>query len=223
MKINPRSNTPLVRLGFTLIELLIVITIIAVLAGLVMSQANRLIADGRKLQVQTVLKDLRIAIASYQVDYNRYPVNASMLSSASSGQDVPAIPTNENSGIVSALTSVSTSGGGGGGGGATTNILNPRDIKFIDLPIAKNGKYGLVNAQPPYKLVDLWGTPYYVLLDTNGDKQVMNPDLNNSDPRISANAISPPPKMLPLEIAVYSWGKDLKMSTQDDVVSWRSK
>jgi prepilin-type N-terminal cleavage/methylation domain-containing protein len=221
MKIKPRSNTLFVRMGFTLIELLVVITIIAVLASLVMSQATRIMADGRKLQVQTVLKDLRIAITSYQVDYNRYPVNPAMLSAGGAGQDIPAVPTDATSGIVSALMS-SSSSGGGGGGGATTN-LNPKDIKFIDLPIARNGKFGLVNAQPPYKLVDLWGMTYYVLLDTNGDKQVLNPDLGNSDPKISSNPISPPPKMLPMEIAAYSWGQDMKMATQDDVVSWRSK
>ncbi len=219
MKIKPRSN-PLKRPGFTLIELLVVITIIAILASLVISQANRLMADGRKLQVQTVIKDLRVAITSYQVDYNRYPVNPSLLSAASSGQDIAALPTDENSGIVGALTTLTTSGGNNAG---TANNLNPKDIKFIDLPIAKNGKFGLVNAQPPYKLVDLWGSPYYVLLDTNGDKQVANPDLNNSDPKISSNTVSPPPKMLPLEIAIYSWGQDLVQQTQDDVVSWRSK
>ncbi len=222
MKIKPRSNS-FKRPGFTLIELLVVITIIGVLASLVISQANKLMADGRKLQVQTVLKDLRVAIASYQVDYNRYPVNPSMLSSASSGQDIPALPTDENSGIVAALTTLTTSSSGGAGGGGGSVNLNPRSIKYIDLPIAKNGKFGLVNAQPPYRLVDLWGSLYYVLLDTNGDLQVANPDLGNSDPKISANAISPPPKMLPLEVAVYSWGQDLKYQTPDDIVSWRSK
>ena len=222
MKIKPRSN-PLKRPGFTLIELLVVITIIAILASLVISQANKLMADGRKLQVQTVIKDLRIAITSYQVDYNRWPVNPSLLSAASSGQDIAALPTDENSGIVSALTTLSSSSSSSSGSSSSSTNLNPKDIKFIDLPIAKNGKFGLVNAQPPYKLVDLWGTPYYVLLDTNGDKQVANPDLNNSDPKIASNTISPPPKMLPLEIAIYSWGQDLQQQTQDDVVSWRSK
>lgn len=222
MKIKLRNNSLPKRTGFTLIELLVVIVIIGVLASLVISQANKLMADGRKLQVQTVLKDLRVAIQSYQVDYNRYPVNPSLLSAASSGQDIQAIPTDENSGIVSALTSVSASGSGGGATGGATN-MNPKDIKFIDLPIAKNGKFGLVNPQPPYKLVDLWGTPYYVLLDTNGDKQVINPDLNNADPKIAQNTISPPPKMLPLEIAIYSWGQDLQAQTADDVTSWRTK
>lgn len=223
MKIKPRSNFS-TRPGFTLIELLVVITIIAVLASLVVSQANKLMADGRKLQVQTVLKDLRVAITSYQVDYNRWPVNPSLLSAASSGQDIQALPTDENSGIVGALTTLTTSGSGGSSGssGGALN-LNPKSIKFIDLPIAKNGKFGLVNAQPPYRLVDLWGSVYYVLLDTNGDLQVANPDLTNSDPKISANAISPPPKMLPMEVAIYSWGQDMKAQTPDDVVSWRSK
>ncbi|WP_395730410.1 type II secretion system protein [Prosthecobacter sp.] len=223
MKLKPRSNLS-TRPGFTLIELLVVITIIAVLAGLVISQANKLMADGRKLQVQVVLKDMRSAITSYQVDYNRWPVNPSLLSAASSGQDVPALPTDENSGIVGALTTLTTSSSGGGSGGGSGAVnLNPKGIKFIDLPTARNGKFGLVNAQPPYKLVDLWGTVYYVLLDTNGDLQVTNPDLGNSDPKISANAISPPPQKLPLEVAIYSWGQDLKQQTPDDVVSWRSK
>jgi prepilin-type N-terminal cleavage/methylation domain-containing protein len=219
MKIKLRSN-PFTPTGFTLIELLVVITIIAILASLVVSQANRLMADTRKLQVQTVLKDLRMAISSYQLEYNRYPVNPSLLSGGDSGQDIQALLTDENSGIVDALMSSSSTSSGGSSG--STN-LNPRDIKFIDLPIAKNGKFGLVNAQSPYKLVDLWGQPYYVLLDTNGDKQVMNPDLNNSDPAIAQNTISPPPQMLPTEIAIYSIGLDKTPQTKDDVVSWRSK
>ncbi len=217
-----RTVPTVTRQGFTLIELLVVITIIAILAGLVMSQASKMMADARKLQVQTVIKDLRIAIASYQVEYNRYPVNSSMLSSASSGEDIQPLMTDENTGIVSALMSTSSSSASSGGSSGSTN-LNPKDIKFIDLPIAKNGRFGLVNAQPPYKLVDLWGQPYYVLLDTNGDKQVMNPDLQNSDPAISQNATSPPPQKLPTEIAIYSWGLDKLGMTKDDVVSWRTK
>jgi prepilin-type N-terminal cleavage/methylation domain-containing protein len=219
MKTKPRFN-PAPHQGFTLIELLVVITIIAILAGLVMSQGPKIMDDARKLQVQTVIKDLRLAIGSYQVEYNRYPVNSSMLSGGSSGEDIQAFPTDEDSGLVDALMSTSSSSGDGGGGSPN---LNPKDIKFIDLPIAKNGRFGLVNPQPPYKLVDLWGRPYYVLLDTNGDKQVMNPDLNNSDPNIAQNPNSPPPQNLPTEIAIYSYGKDTLPQTKDDVVSWRQK
>lgn len=221
MKTNPRPAARAAQ-AFTLIELLVVITIIAILAGLVMSQGPKIMEDARKLQVQTVIKDLRLAIGSYQVEYNRWPVNSSMLSSGSSGEDVQAFPTDENAGIVDALLSTSSSSSGDSGGSGSAN-LNPKDIKFIDLPIAKNGRFGLVNPQPPYKLVDLWGTPYYVLLDTNGDKQVQNPDQNNSDPSISQNTSSPPPQNLPTEIAIYSYGKDLMPATRDDVVSWRQK
>lgn len=220
MKIKIHSKRP-VRTGFTLIELLVVIVIIGILASLVMSQANKIMADGRKLQVQTVIKDLRIAIGAYQMEYNRYPINSSLLSSSSGGQDIQQILTDENSGIVTALTAISAAGSSGSSAGSTN--LNPKDIKFIDLPIAKNGKFGLVNPSPPYKLVDLWGMPYVVLLDTSGDKQVMNPDLNNSDPTISQNSTSPPPKMLPTEVAIYSWGLDRTPMTKDDVTSWRTK
>jgi prepilin-type N-terminal cleavage/methylation domain-containing protein len=209
------------RRGFTLIELLVVVVIIGILASLVMSQASKMMEDARRLQVQTVIKDLRIAIGSYQVEYNRYPVDSSKLS-GSDGEDAPEIETDETSGIVDALLSTSSSGSGGGGSGGGAN-LNPRDIKFIDLPLAKNGMFGLVGAQAPYKLVDLWGQTYRVLLDTNGDKQVANPDLNNSDPKISQNPNGPPPEKLPTEIAIYSLGLDKTASTKDDVVSWRQK
>ncbi len=207
--------------GFTLIELLVVVTIIGILAGLVMTQATKMMEDARKLQVQTVLKDLRIAIGNYQTDYNRYPVSPSMLSGGQDGEDIQPIPTDESSGIIDALLSTSSSPSGGGGSGGVN--LNPRDIKYIDLPVAKNGIFGLVNAQPPFKLTDLWGLPYRILLDTNGDKQVMNPDLNNSDPAIAQNPMSPPPQKLPTDVAIYSFGKDKMPQTKDDIVSWRQK
>lgn len=209
--------------GFTLIELLVVVVIIGILAGLVMSQASKMMEDARKLQVQTVIKDLRIAIGNYQTDYNRYPVDPSLLSSGSSGEDIQALETNEKSGIVDALLSTGSSTGNSSSGGGQGLNLNPRDIKYIDLPIAKNGMFGLVNAQPPYKLTDLWGQTYRILLDTNGDKQVMNPDLQNTDPKISQNATSPPPQKLPTDIAIYSLGKDKMPQTADDITSWRMK
>jgi len=207
--------------AFTLIELLVVVTIIAVLSGLALSQFTKTMENARRLQVQTVIKDLRVAITSYQVEYNRYPVNPSMLSGGSSGQDIPAIETDENSGLVDALASLQSSASGGGGGNSVN--LNPKDIKFIDLPPARNGQFGLVGAQPPYKLVDLWGQTYRVLLDTNGDKQVENPDLKNSDPAISQNALNPPPQQLPTEVAIYSLGQDKAPQTKDDITSWRTK
>lgn len=212
---NKHPNQSHTHRGFTLIELLVVVVIIGILASLVMSQASKMMEDARRLQVQTVIKDLRIAIGSYQVDYNRYPVDSSKLS-GSDGEDAPEFETDETSGIVDAL--MSTSSGDGGG----VN-LNPKDIKYIDLPLAKNGMFGLVGAQPPYRLVDLWGQTYRVLLDTNGDRQVANPDLNNSDPRIAQNPNGPPPEKLPTEIAIYSLGQDKTASTKDDVVSWRQK
>lgn len=220
MNINSHPQTKTHK-GFTLIELLVVITIISILAGLVMSQATKMMENARKLQVQTVIKDLRIAVSTYQMEYNRYPVNPSLLSAASSGADIQELMTDENSGIIDALMSIKAGGNSGSSGGSTN--LNPRDIKFIDLLPAKNGTFGLVNAQAPFKLVDLWGQPYRLLFDTNGDKQVANPDISNSDPKISQSQTAPPPPMLPTEVAIYSWGKDKIAKTKDDVVSWSSR
>ena len=87
--------------------------------------------------------------------------------------------------------------------------------------VAKNGRNGLVGTQSPFSLLDMWGSPFYVLLDTNLDRKLENPDVMNQDPKISQSQVSPPPQFLPTDVAIYSIGKDLVQLTGDDVASWR--
>ena len=65
----------------------------------------------------------------------------------------------------------------------------------------------------------MYGQPYHILLDTNGDNQVKNPDTNNTDPKISQNQAA----HLVTKVAVYSNGKDQIPRTSDDITSWRPK
>ena len=67
MKIYPSGPRRKLR-GFTIIELLVVVTIIAVLAGLVISQAPKMMEEGRKLEVRNVIISMRNGIHSYQAD-----------------------------------------------------------------------------------------------------------------------------------------------------------
>ncbi|MFM7604519.1 MAG: type II secretion system protein [Prosthecobacter sp.] len=212
--------------GFTLIELLVVVTIIGILAGLVISQAPKLMQQSRELEVRNVIVAIQNGIQAYQTEYNRYPIDPSQTSS-SGGDDAPAVLTNQSTSLITALMGPAAkqggSGGssGGSGSGGTAN-LNPKDIEFVTFKVAKNGLNGLVGAQSPYSLVDLWGSPFYVLFDTNLDRKIGNPDLQNQDPKISQNAVSPPPQFLPTDVAIYSIGKDKIPMTGDDIVSWRN-
>ncbi|MFO1437854.1 MAG: type II secretion system protein [Verrucomicrobiaceae bacterium] len=211
--------------GFTLVELLVVVTIIGILAGLVISQAPKLMQQSRELEVRNVIVSLQTGIRNYQTEYNRFPLDPAQLSSGD--EDAPAVLTNQSTTLIDTLMgpAASQSSGGGsssGSGSGATADLNPKGIEFTSFKVAKAGRNGLVGTQSPYSLVDLWGSPFYILFDTNLDRKIKNPDLQNQDPKISQNAISPPPQFLPTDVAIYSLGKDRIPMTGDDIVSWRN-
>ena len=196
--------------AFTLIELLITITIIAILASLTAAGVNYAIEQANRLKVRTVLNDLKIGIGQYQTDYNRFPIDSNI--TGSNGEDAPELLTDGSNALVDILMGIPPASSG-------TMDLNPRRTIYSEFPPANNGRHGLVGSSRPSKLADMYGQAYHILLDTNGDNQVKNPDANNTDPKISANQAA----HLPNKVAVYSSGKDQVPGTGDDVTSWRPK
>ena len=195
--------------AFTLIELLIVITIIAILASLAAAQIIKVIDDANRMKVLAVVMELKSGLNTYQTDYNRFPIDSKV--TGANGEDAPELLTDGNNSLVDALMGIPPATGG--------NDLNPKRTPFSNFPTAKNDRHGLVGSVRPYKLNDMWGQPYHILLDTNGDNQVKNPDVSNSDPKISLKQAP----YLATKVAVYSCGKDQTPRTSDDITSWRSK
>ena len=196
--------------AFTLIELLITITIIAILASLTASGIINAIDQANRLKVRAVSMELKGGIETYQTDYNRYPVMAGF--SGANGEDAPELLTDGSNSLVDTLMGIPPASGG-------TADLNPKRTQFVTFNPANNGRHGLVGATRPYKLADMHGQPYHILLDTNGDNQVKNPDVSNTDPKLSTGQAA----HLATKVAVYSSGKDQIPSTGDDVTSWRPK
>ena len=196
--------------AFTLIELLITITIIAILASLTAAGIVNVIDQGNRLKVRAFAMDLKSGIENFQTEYNRYPTDSNV--AGSNGEDAPELLTDGSNSLVDVIMGIPPSSSG-------TTDMNPKRISFSSFPPANNGRHGLVGAARPFKLADMYGQPYHILLDTNGDNQVKNPDVSNTDPRISTNQAA----YLVTKVAVYSSGKDLIPRTSDDITSWRPK
>lgn len=191
--------------GYTLIELLVVIVIISVLASLIASQVSKMIDDGNRLKTRAIVVDLKTGISSYRTEYGRFPLE--------NLTDEKEWLTDGSNTLIDTLLGQPVEGG-------AVN-LNPKGIRFNEFPTAKNDRHGLISQPRPSRLVDMWGNPFRVLLDVNGNNQVMNPDAQNSDPQIAQPGGKPAPEFLMLDIAIFSCGKDGKPSTADDIVSWR--
>ena len=109
--------------------------------------------------------------------------------------------------------------------GEETDGLNPKKIKFIDLLIAKNHKFGLWQDGNEWVLSDFWDEPYYIILDTNDDKVIANPEFgaDQSESKYAEKCRNnPPPPTLPSEVITYSSGPERDPKTwHDNICSWR--
>lgn len=193
-----QAMKPQDRDGFTLIELLIVITIIAVLAGIAIPVITSVMNKARETQARTVIKDLAVAVSAYRVEYNRLPVEGM------AGEDA-ALKTDGSDPLIYVLL------------GQRSGALNSRGEKFFNANVATNQRNGVVMSGASAALYDPWGRPYEIILDGDGDHLVHNPDMSNEDGRISESALP----RLPAETAVFSSGRDGRPHTRDDIVSWR--
>lgn len=183
--------------AFTLIEMLVVITIVGILAALVGTAATSVIRNAKKVKTKAALKDIVLGIQNYRTEYNKLP-----LPPGHTSED--AIPLDQGSTILKILL------------GGNDSKMNPREIRFIEPPMGKDGAGGLSGTEGNYSLTDSWGTPYEVMLDANYDNKILNPDSQNEDPNVSKG----PREVIATAIA-YSYGEDKKKGTKDDIVSWR--
>ncbi|MFZ2278640.1 MAG: hypothetical protein WAW39_12610 [Prosthecobacter sp.] len=164
-------------------------------------------SQGPKLQPATVLREIKYGLLSYEAEYQHFPI-------PESGWHGPDATLRTRGVILSALTGKDTT-------------LNPHEIKFTDFPPAKDRKFGLWKDGAEWVLSDLWGEPYYIVLDTNGDGSLANPEYgaDQSDSRYAERCRNnPPPATLPLRVLIYSSGKDRNPKTwQDNMCSWYSR
>lgn len=148
--------------------------------------------SGRWDGVKSTMKDLTIATGNFRTEYNRFPLPAPI-------DETKDMFLRSKGAMFAALL-------------GQDDKLNPRKIKFADLPLAKDQKNGLLEENKEWVLVDRWGEMYYLGLDTNGDNRIDNPEPEG--PKA--------PAFLNTSMMVYSSGPDRDPKTwEDNVCSWR--
>lgn len=162
--------------------------------------------DGEWLATKRLLKDLCAAVQTYEVEFNRLPSpEAGPLGQDISSRSRDPFPTM----LI-------------GKEDAPKNSL--AGIKFIDLPPAGDRKRGLWQDSDEWVLSDPWGETYYIVLDTNRDSKLTNPEFgaDQSDRKYAAKCRNiPPPPTLPVSVIVYSSGPDRDPKTwNDNICSW---
>jgi prepilin-type N-terminal cleavage/methylation domain-containing protein len=200
------------RSGFTLVELLVVISIIALLAGLAFTGGTAARTAARKAQTANLLNTIKIGIASYQTEYGRLP------NPEDAPEDTQYASTDEAfQNIVEALMGTSEDSSEG------AKRMNPRGIAFCDIQNRdfKNGSPRPGEAAS-FTLADPWKHPIYILLDYSYDNKIEAVSIQNMP------EIAKPTDALRGSVALWSQGPargedgdTSKMTAGDLVATWK--
>lgn len=186
--------------AFTLMELLVVISIIAILMGLAFPAFQGVQNAAKKTQAKNDLVQIVTAANAFYTEYGTYP------SLYSPEMTFDGKNNNNNDKLFNELR------------GTDFAKMNPRDITFINPPVAKdtgNPRSGLdLNGV----WFDPWGSQYLIRLDTDYDGKVSNAYAKNAG-------------FGTVDQGVIAWsiGKDKKTDpsdknaadSKDDVLSWQ--
>ena len=225
----PRSSLT----AFTLIELLTVITIIAILMGLLFPAISIAKDQARKAQAKTDVSQIATAVKQYYAEYSKYPLGAAAQSGGAAETDVlfggAVSPQNSNQLVFDILRNTNSLGGGTAG---TPNQYNPRAIVFFEGknvpdPTQPKGGFipqgGTVGTAGAY--MDPWGHEYGIAIDADYNNQIQNLPYSDFEGATNGPLVG---------VAVYSLGKDgivgssntggayrSGTNTSDDIVSWQ--
>lgn len=169
---------------------------------------RRVLSDVRLNRLRWDMKRITKSMEAYKAVYGHWP-------------NVPAITSKEDAACRSRGDFIECLLG-------EEESQNPRKIRFLDFHLARNGtSNGLVEAYvgngtnpEPAKIIDLWGEPLYIILDTNNDGEIANPEAGRQTGWFNKLVA---PATLRLPAVIYSSGPDRDPKTwHDNLCSWRS-
>jgi prepilin-type N-terminal cleavage/methylation domain-containing protein len=232
--------------AFTLVELLVVISIIAVLAGLLLPVLAGMKKKAKIALARTEMSGLATAIKAYEAEYNRFPMSKNTETLAAPGNN-PAVGLNgdvtiglppapgtpgDNSEVIKILLDVDDS--------PNPTAVNPKHARNPRNLVTFHGKPAsditLPGVGPDYIYRDPWANPYIITMDLNDDNKCT--DLWYGLTAVSGGGLMglisnpgpPPVYQLNGPIMIWSFGpdKDANQMTpangganKDNVLSWQ--
>lgn len=149
-------------------ELLVVMTIIAILMGILLPVGHQVNKQTRKTMALKTGTELRSAMTNYYSEYKRFPSQDALNSTSSSGNGDISVTTDGSSGLIAGLISVPEND--------VARTLNPRRILFFTTRKAKTpASGGIWVDDDEVRLNDPWGEAYHVLWDANYDNVIEVP------------------------------------------------
>jgi prepilin-type N-terminal cleavage/methylation domain-containing protein len=228
--------------AFTLIELLTVITIIAILMGLLFPAIGVVKDQARKAEAKAAVAGIAAAVKQYYTEYGKYPVAQAAGATAPTADLMYGDPSLtgtpiSNEFLFNVLRNIpSTATNNAAVAGSNATALNPRAIVFFEGKAATTDapRSGFIPSSATTgagSFVDPWGKQYCIAIDTDYDNQITNLPyqdfLTTNGPRTG--------------VAVFSLGKDgvlgakvssgstgdgyyrnaTSKATSDDVITWQ--
>lgn len=180
--------------GFTLVELLVVITIVVALASVAFIAANKAINTARERKSQKDCADLALAINNFIADHQGIlPVEERPENDGFITTDV-----SDPSRLVTILLDREK--------GNPLDKVNRTGKKYVSGTVADIKQDGLFISGEDTGMYDPWGSPYFVIMDTNEDEEISDP----TDPKISVYSA---------RVIVYGVGMDKSGSQKDKKIT----
>ncbi len=185
--------------AFTLLELLVVISIIAVLAGILLPVGSGVLDRAKKVSAKVTMTNAITAIKAYQTEYGQYPVEPVDTSGGGTPQDVTfdtgtstvaSGKGGRNGYLFDVLRALNNpTGGSASGGTAAYKALNSRKIVYFESKDVKNvsdprdgfiptttaGGTAVKAGFSAGDLVDPWGNLFCFRIDSNYTDLIMQP------------------------------------------------
>jgi type II secretory pathway pseudopilin PulG len=218
--------------GFTLLELLVVITIIIILIGFLFPAFRGIQDQAKRTQAKNDLNQIVTAISAFYTEYGYYPVPSGTNTDTSATYGT----TNPNNLVFDVLRYDTNLGDS-----ATVQALNPRQVVFIEPPIAKDQqtpKLGLCysgTCGPKGGWFDPWGYQYQITIDANYNAVSIGPAYTDLAATYTTSSDSVKDVGPKTGAIAWTFGADDKIGNNgdgyykdkdsgvqsDDVVSWQ--